>query len=708
MSTLLSLELAVQQSDGEILGPLDPEQRRAVLAGGGLVRVRAGAGTGKTRVLTTRVWHLACRRGVDPARIVAVTFTRKAAREMRERAAALGGEALAPARFLTLHALSARILRRMWRQAGLRSEDFTIASQDDAEELVSRAVDSSGVVGPAPDPADKELKAVRKEFTKLCTRRIGRWKENGLSADEASDPGRPRRNAEDEDCAAVYVAYQRELAERNMLDFGDLTLTVVRMLEADQAALAAEAGAIEWMLVDEFQDTNAIQLRLINLLSSARRNLLVVGDDDQSLYGFRGAIPRLMDSAPALLPAAAAEGLTDVALVTNRRCTDDILGPANLLVDYNRRDEPKVLRSGRDGTPVGVSGHPTDVAEAEAAVARIRELIAAGTRPEEIAVLGRTGFVLEPVAQALARAAVPHSVQAGTAFHERGEVRDVLAYLLLALDPSLDLAFARVAGRPTRGLGPSAVDAVLSLARSRGIPIHEALAAVAALGGLRSDSAKGASTLSRHLDALAAAAREGETSEDMVRFVLDQIGYSEWAWSQKDPPKTLRSSLEGLLDMAREQASFREFVTELSLLADPEEASSEGVHVGTLHGSKGLEWDAVLIIGFEDGVIPSQRAMDEASRARGDQDDPWCTETVGGIEEERRLAHVGLTRARHVAHVSFAMSRGPGAKKRPAKPSRFLREAEMDVPRVTQTLAAAKASRPGAGRFPKQGRSALW
>lgn len=700
---------AVHTAEDDILAPLDPEQRRAVLAGGGLVRVRAGAGTGKTRVLTTRIWHLALRLGVAPERISAVTFTRKAAREMRERAEALGGSALSGTRITTLHSLSARMLRRRWREAGLASPDFTIASEDEVTDLVAAAVETSGVLGPVPDPNDKELKAIRREFVKLCTRRIGRWKENGLSAEDAASPIRHRRTAEDEDVAAVYVAYQGELDRRNMLDFGDLALRTVRLLESSPAVLAAEAGGVEWMLVDEFQDINGIQLRLVALLSSAWRNLLVVGDDDQSLYAFRGSIQRLMDRAPDLLADVAGNGFTDVGLVTNRRCTDDILGPANLLVDYNRRDEPKVLRSGRNGAPVTVSGHPSDAAEAEAIVERIRALIAAGTRPEEIAVLGRTSMVLEPVAQALARASVPHSVQAGTAFHERGEVRDVLAYLLLAVDPCLDLAFARIAARPTRGLGPAAVDSILALARTREVAIHEALAAAAVTGGMRSDAAEGAARLARHLDALAAAARDGADSEDLVRYVLDQVGYSEWAWGQKQPPKTLRSSLEGLLEMAREQPSFRDFVLDLSLLADPEEASADGVHIGTLHGSKGLEWDAVFLPGFEEGIIPNQRALDEASRARGDQDDPWCTDAAGGIDEERRLAHVGLTRARHLAHLSFAAARGFGGRKRPAKPSRFLREAELDVPRVTQSLAAAKAGRPGAGGgYPKKGRQALW
>ena len=679
----------------EILEGLDDAQRAGVLAGGGLVVLPSGAGTGKTRVLTSRIAHLVAARGQDAAGILDVTFTNRAAREMLDRAVALGGASVAAARIQTLHSLAARIVRRHFSAAGLASRDWGIASPAERSAAMCLAVDMSGVLGPA-DAGDPEASARRREFAAECERRIDRWKENGLAADDVRAPGRPRRGAADEDCARVYLAYDETMRGQGLVDFGDLTILAVRALERDPAVLAEEAGRIMWMMVDEAQDINRIQLRLVTLLASACGNLLLVGDDDQSLYSFRGAIERLMDRAPLLMPELAARGVTVVRLVANRRCTDAVLAPANLLVDYNTRDEPKVLRSGRDGPAVSVSGHPTDAAEAEAVARSAARLIAEGTAPERIAVLGRAKFPMQTVERAFVKANIPHSMQAGNGFIERSEVQDVLAYLRLAADPDAGLPFTRIAARPTRGLGAAAVDAVLGLARGNGVPLHEALAMCGDAKVLKAKAAAEAARLGQQLATLARGARNGEPSADMVRFVLDDIGYRAWAASREDAPRTLGASFEALADIARAQPSFTEFLSDMCLLADPEERAAEGVHLGTLHGSKGLEWDHVFIVAMEEGVLPHQRAIDEGARP-GDPGDPWDTGGAGGIEEERRLAHVGLTRARQQAHVSFAMQRGLGPMRRPSKPSRFLREAELGVPKVQASFAQAQAARSAKG-----------
>ena len=675
---------------------LDPAQRQGVEAGGGLLVVLAGAGTGKTRVLTTRAVRLV-RDGLDPRRLVAATLTRKAAAEMRERSEALGGPSMAGARFGTLHSLAVRVLREHPEAAGLASADFLIADDDEVAEVVGEALDATGALGAAVEGEEKEWAAERRKLVRSAGRRISRWKENGLTPEAVADPDRERRGEEDEAYAAVYLRYAERMAERGLLDFGDLTMLAVRALETSPAALEAVAGRIGHLMVDEFQDTNAVQLRMIRLLSSRGADVTVVGDDDQSLYSFRGAIPRLMEQVAEFLPEVAARGLATVRLETNYRCTDDVLGPANLLVDHNPRAEPKVLASGRNGTPVTVSAHPSDVAEAEEVARRVQALVSAGADPGEIAVLVRSRAAASEIGTALVKHRVPHVMQAGTGFMDRAEVKDLLAYLKLALDPAHDLAFQRIAARPTRGLGPAAVDAVVERARGGGLALHEALSAMSASGQLKGAAKAGGAQLGRHLAALREAAGTGEAVEDLLRFVADTVGYLDWARAQKEPPATLASSLDVLLEISRTKATLAEFMDDLAASDSSEERARGAVHVGTLHGSKGLEWDHVLMPAFEEKVLPSERALEDGNQ-RHDPEDPWCTTSAGGLAEERRLAHVGLTRARLSAHVSFATMRKQFGRPQPAKPSRFLREAELEVPRTVSKGPDAAARRAARGQ----------
>lgn len=680
--------------DDSLLNLLDPDQIRGVLAGEGLVPISAGAGTGKTRVLMTRIVRLV-REGVDPARITAVTFTNKAAIEMRERAHAMAGSEVAGVRFSTLHALSSRILRRHWHVAGLAGPDFGIADDGEVDRVLAEAMIASGALEPGVDGQEREYAAARRETARHCLKRISGWKERGLTVAEVLRPGRERRSEGDEAAAECYVAYQSGMAMRNLVDFADLTMLATHVLATDPAILAEEAARITWMMVDEFQDTNPSQMKFLALLCSQGTNLTAVGDDDQSIYAFRGAVPNLMERVEEFFPEVARRGVTRVSLVTNRRCTENILAPANMLVDYNRRDQPKVLQSGRQGEDVTVAGHASADAEAEDVARGIAALIAQGTPPGEIAVLTRVGDILTGISAALARQRVPHSVQAGTSFLERSEVMDVMAYLKLAINPSLDLAFRRIHARPTRGIGTSAAEAVLLHAKSSRAPIHESLLALAAAGGLKGEARAGAARLSRHLSALSEAYGAAESSEAIVRYVLADVGYSDWAWGQSEPPKHLRSSIDHLIGNAASQPDFLTFLEDCSLMGIQEERAEGAVHLGTLHGSKGLEWDHVFLPAFEEGILPSPRALEEAAAATGALGDPWCVESRGGMEEERRLAHVGMTRARHGAHLSFALRRRKFGRDQDAKPSRFLREAELPVPRVTQSFAAGKAARKG-------------
>ncbi len=679
------------EAHGALLDGLDADQRAGVLAGTGLTVIVAGAGTGKTRVLTTRAVLLVSS-GLRASSIVAVTFTRRAAAEMRERAEALGGGALAGVRFSTLHSLSANIVRRHWRAAGLCSPDFVIADDDEEMEIMREAVEAAGLVGGREDGSEKDWRRARDEAAKEAARVIGRWKSNGLTVADAANPSRPRRCEREEGLAAAYVAYQDGLSARNMLDFDDLTPAAVRALESDAAALEQEAGRIGHLMVDETQDTNRSQMRLLGLLASRGADVTCVGDDDQSIYAFRAAIPRLMERLPPFFPAPSARAVNRVRLVTNRRCTDEILAPANLFVDYNPREEPKVLRSGRNGSPVTVSSHATAEAEAEAVASRVESLVAAGADPASVAVLVRNRAVADGIGMALLRRHVPHEMQAGTSFLERSEVKDVLAYMKLAVDPRQELAFLRIAARPTRGIGPAAAKAVTEHAAEHGCAIHEALGALAGSAGLKGAAREGAAALGRQLAVVANAARGGEPVEDILRYVFDRIGYLDWSHAQKDAPPTLRDSVAALLDLARAAATVGDLLSDTALTRGAEDAARGAVHVGTLHGSKGLEWDHVLIPGFEEGIIPSERSLAEAASA-GDPEDPWCCTGGGGLEEERRLAHVGLTRARHSAHVSFAWNRKVFGRDRPSKPSRLLREAELPVPRPEPAQGASRGGR---------------
>jgi DNA helicase II / ATP-dependent DNA helicase PcrA len=681
---------------------LDTQQRAAVEAGPGLLVVEAGAGTGKTTMMTARALKLLID-GVEPQSIGAVTFTRKAAREMRERTIDLAksfdttlGHKAAFIRFGTLHAAAARILRRHWQASGLSSANFLIADRDEETEIMKEAVLAAGVIDPLIEGEESAHAAAVREAADKCLDVIGRWKENGLSVEDMLDSHRVRKGEATEAIASVYVSYEKLMRQRNMVGLSDLTPMAVWLLERNESVRHFESASYSWLMVDEFQDTNPVQLRMLAQLTSAPCNLTVVGDRDQEIYSFRGVVPDLMGRVEEFFPHVVALGSKRVELITNRRCTDEILFHANLWVDYNPRPEPKILTSGRSGSPVTVSGHSSDKAEGQEIAKMITKLIRDGVDPGEIAVLARTGRALSEFGKAIFTSGVPHRMQAGHSFAERTEILDVLAYLKLAIDPQADLAFTRIAARPTRGVGAKAVQMVTDLARSQGYTIHNALSALID-GGIFSDKkVEPIAVLARQLSWMAEAARSGVPSEEMVRYVLSDVGYAAWAYKQTEPAKTLRDSFDALITMASVQTDFVEFMIDVCVDNDAEDLTQGAVHVGTLHGAKGLEWDHVFILGMEEGLFPSPRALKSAEEV-GNPDDPWDTTTRGGIEEERRLAHVGLTRARHTAHLSFSVARRSNGPMKEVKPSRFLHEAELEIPRVSQGFSQAKS---GHGKKP--------
>lgn len=663
------------------LDGLDEFQRAAASAPQGYTKIIAGAGTGKTTTLTARIAYL-INSGVPADEICAVTFTNKAAKELRERVEKKVGDKAAALRLGTFHSLSGRILRRHCHLADLR-KDYAIADEDDVKHLTVIASQVHGAFGSfvAPENSDeaetknlkKEWEAGLKAFADRAVHQISLWKGFGLTSAIASDPAREERGEEDERFAVAYSAYQYELEARNLADFGDLILKTVTILKNHPDVLRTESSAIRHLLVDEAQDANSVQVEWARLVSSFHGGLTVVGDDDQNIYGFQGGYPGAIDDM------AGSTALTFV-LKTNRRCTDEILHPANVIVDYNRRKQPKSLTSGRSGTAVGATGHPTDINEAAWIAGRVAELVEAGTSPDQIAILFRTAFLMPAYEEAILRKGIPSVVMSGNSLLSKEEVRDVMAMVRMAVNPYDDLSFQRVANRPARALGTTAVEALISLSQSRSIPFHEAclLAADSKSGiGLRKDAREGALNLGK---ALAALAEEGEWlnhTHDIITTALEKTGYLEWLQTQDGADKKV-SNIDALHRLSDAYEDATEFLQEVSLLTDEESSKRDltgKVRLSTIHSVKGLEFDHVFCPAFDDGVMPNARAVEEGRK--GKVGDLWNGPHGGGLEEERRLAHVAFTRARHGLHVSFSWRRGHHKKGKAGGPSSFMEECEF-------------------------------
>lgn len=669
----------------EILQGLDADQELAARSSSNSSLVTAGAGTGKTRTLTARIAHLIAERGIPADQITAVTFTNRAANELRERIVANLGPLAAGLRLGTFHGLSNRILRRHAEYARLRSGNFEIVDEDQSKELMIAASRVPGAFGvfkadPALSEAEnlmmsKEFESNLRGFASRALRQVSLWKAWGLTDDEAGDPNRESRTPEDERLAAAYCAYQYELESKNMADFGDLILKTVSILRKHDEIRQIESGRIVHMLVDEAQDANPAQVEWVRLLTSIHRGLTVVGDEDQNIYGFQGGYPGAMKDMAG--PNAA-----EFTLKTNRRCTEEILKPAVTIVGYNRRKGKKELFSGRHGDPVNSTGHPTDANEAAWIAGRIAELIAGGAKPSEIAILFRSTFTMAPFEEALARKGVSAKICSGTSLLEREEIRDVLALLRLALNPFDDLSFLRVASKLSKGMGTVAVDAIVALAKSRDISLHEAcvLACDDTLGiGLKKQGRTSAAKLGAALQMLAEEGRWGSHPHDIITTALRETSYFA-AVAADDESGDRKANVEALQRLAEGFDDPSAFLQEMSLLTDIEDISGtdlKKVRLLTIHASKGLEFDHVFCPAFDDGIMPNARAVEEGRR--GKAGDPWNGPQGGGLEEERRLAHVAFTRARHTLDVSFPWQRRTRMQKSAKKsksggPSSFLEE----------------------------------
>ncbi len=650
----------------DLLAGLNPEQREAVEAIEGPVLVLAGAGTGKTRVLTTRLAHLLLTGRARPWELLAVTFTNKAAREMRHRIAQMIGPGAEGLRWLgTFHSIAAQILRRHAELVGLKST-YTIIDTDDQERLIKQILAAENI-----DP---------KRWTpRHLAGLIDQWKNRGWTPKAV--PDHEAMQFADKRGRALYQLYQDRLKTLNACDFGDLLLHNLEIFTGHPDVLEAYHARFAYILVDEYQDTNVAQYLWLRLLAQKRRNLCCVGDDDQSIYGWRGA-----EVDNILRFERAFPGAKVVRLERNYRSTAHILGAASGLIAANRDRLGKTLwTEAEGGEKIEVRGVWDGEAEARL-VAEDLERWRRTRRYDEAAILVRASFQMRAFEERFVLLQIPYVVIGGPRFFERAEIRDAHAYLRLVQSPDDDLALERIINTPRRGLGDTTVQKLLTLARSQGVSAFRAAEDLVRSDELpartRTALAQFLRDLQRWSGQIAATphARLAET-------ILEESGYIDALRADKGP--TSQTRLENLKELIQSMGAFDSlgaYLEHVSLVMDLDQGGAEdAVQIMTLHSAKGLEFPLVFLPGWEEGVFPSQRSMDEHG--------------ARGLEEERRLAYVGLTRAREEARVSFAANRQVYGRWTSQLPSRFIDE----LP-ATNVQARSETGYYGGGLRDGQGR----
>ena len=643
-------ELARARPPGEAAAPalmegLNPEQQEAVETTDGPVLVLAGAGTGKTRVLTTRLAHLMRTGRARPWELLAVTFTNKAAREMRERIGALTGGGEPPRWLGTFHSVSAQILRRHAELVGLKS-NYTILDTDDVERLLKQLIEAEQI-----DP--------KRWSARHLSGLIDGWKNKGWTPDKVppSDDG----FAPDAKCAdrgaRLYARYQDRLRVLNACDFGDLLLHNLTIFTRHPDVLAEYHGRFRYILVDEYQDTNVAQYLWLRLLAQAHRNICCVGDDDQSIYGWRGAevdnILRFERDFP---------GAKVVRLERNYRSTSHILSAANGLIATNKGRLGKTLRTeAAGGDKVAVRGVWDGEAEARQVADEIERWRRSGRKYRECAVLVRASFQMRAFEERFVLLQIPYTVTGGPRFFERAEIRDAHAYLRLVQSEDDDLAFERIVNQPKRGVGETSVQKLLALARAKDLSASLAARGLVNTDELPARTRTSLTTFLRDMDRWRAS-RERVPHYQLAETILEESGYTDMLRADRGPQSAGR--LENLKELVQSMQQFETlgaYLEHVSLVMDLDrEGGDDTVQIMTLHSAKGLEFPHVFLPGWEEGVFPSQRSMDE----KGEK----------GLEEERRLAYVGVTRAREKAQVSFAANRQVYGRWTSQLPSRFVDE----------------------------------
>jgi DNA helicase-2/ATP-dependent DNA helicase PcrA len=657
---LSSSAVARAASGAAHLRELNPAQREAVTTLSGPVLVLAGAGTGKTRVITHRMAEL-IRHGAAPDRILSVTFTNKAAREMQERMTALAGRRLKRRPWIsTFHALCVRILREEIEVLGYPSR-FVIYDRGDQEAAARKALRDIRVTDTALRPGD-------------LLAQISRWKSSGVEPDAARDFATDDRGFL---AAAGYRRYQAQLRAAGAVDFDDLLLLTATLFERHEDVLERQQNRFDFVQIDEYQDTNDLQFRLVEALVQRHRNLCVVGDDDQSIYGWRGAEVKHILGFQRHFPEAKIIRLED-----NYRCTRNIIAAANRLVKHNRSRHDKTLVAHKVGeNDVVFREFPDEQAEAEGIVREINYLIGQrGVPPGDVAILFRTNEQPRLFEAELRRVRVPYTLVGGQSFFDRKEVRDVLAYLRAIAFPSDEMSLLRIINVPPRGIGEAALDKLLARAVREGKSLWDAVPCCVAAKEMTGKTAAALQQFHALLQEYRRRSEErGADFAALLEEFLETIDYdAEIVKQYKEPAQQevrrgvvaeCRQALREYQQRA-ERPSLAEFLNETALeggeddFGEGDDLPANAVRLMTLHSAKGLEFPRVYLVGWEEGILPHQRSVDADTRE--------------AIEEERRLAYVGITRARDYLTVSRAVLRSKWGRPRETFPSRFLLEMQNE------------------------------
>jgi DNA helicase-2/ATP-dependent DNA helicase PcrA len=653
------------------LDELNPPQRAAVTTLSGPLLVLAGAGTGKTRVITFRIAKL-IESGIAPDRILAVTFTNKAAREMKERAMALirpGAKRKSGPipEISTFHSLCVRILRRNAEVLGYPNR-FSIFDRGDQETLARQALRDIRVGHETLRPGE-------------LLHFVGTWKSAGIAPKQAetvvNQPGVPDKELL---AAMAYRKYQEQLRATGAVDFDDLLLLTEQLLEEHPDVRRAEAGRFDHILIDEYQDTNALQYRITRHLAVGHRNLCVVGDDDQSIYGWRGAeVTHILHFANDWPEAKI------VKLEDNYRCRAPILELANTIISRNRTRHQKTLRPAREGgeAPRFVRCEE-ELAEAQSVASEIKRLLddelqQPRIRPSDIAILFRTNEQTRAFELELRKNRVPYVIVGGTSFYDRREVKDMLSYLRVVANPLDEVSLLRIINCPPRGIGPSSIEQLMKLAVTKGVPLWTVLPDAPEVAPSAADRIRVFMNLIERY-------RQRFTIEplaEVIKALIVEIGYRAEIERLYKTPKEIESrnqAIEEIVNAAANHAAHHDEPTLIGFLddcalvgrddlsTDDDEQRKKGVTLMTLHSAKGLEFPHVFLVGMEEGLLPHQRTVLDSGGA--------------GIEEERRLCYVGVTRARETLTLTYAKARMKWGKLRPSIPSRFLLEMRGDDERA--------------------------
>jgi DNA helicase-2/ATP-dependent DNA helicase PcrA len=653
----------------ELLAGLNPPQREAVTYGEGPLLILAGAGSGKTRVLTHRIAYLVRTDRVRAGEILAITFTNKAAQEMRERVELLLGRRTRAMWVMTFHSACARMLRAEAPRLGY-TKSFTIYDQADSRRQIKRCIDDLGV-----DP---------KRFTPAA---IGSQISDAKNKLRDADAYRQMVGSFFEQTVAdVYDLYERELHRANAMDFDDLLVRAVNVLELFPEVREHYANAFRHVLVDEYQDTNHAQYRWLQLLAGEHRNLAVVGDDDQAIYAFRGADIRNILEFQQTFPDAHA-----VRLEQNYRSTQTILSVANAVVSHNRGRMAKSLWTDLgQGDPVKVREMPDEHAEARYVAGEIERLVDQGVSREEVAVFYRTNAQSRVLEDTLVRAEIGYQVIGGTKFYERAEIKDAIAYLNWLVNPQDIGAFSRIANSPRRGIGQTSLGRIIAHANTTGEPIWDVASTPSAVPALGTAAVRAFERFMGTMHVLRERVDAGAVVAQVLDETLHETGYLEALEAERTIEAQGRiENLQELVEVAREydagnpEGTLADFLQQISLVTDTDQLrDDEGlVTLMTLHNAKGLEFPIVFMIGMEDGVFPHSRALDE-----------------GGLEEERRLCYVGITRAQRDLYLTYARQRTLFGAREYGLRSRFLDEIPDEL--TDEERAAPDTQWSGGGRLP--------